>query len=407
MERPGEDTLVKYFMGDCNDAEQEVVEIYLSMGIDPDYVTACIREAALKTDLQDNKIAGQANSYPANDQQQSAWDKFQFLKSSFTNSAQPIHKKMWPWKGAVAAAALLICLSIGVLSIKSYHTKEYRVAKVPQKVLQDHAPGGNKAVLVLSNGRKINLNDAQRGTLAMEGETQILKTAEGELIYDDQLDPQQSNIAVALNTLIVPRGGQYELNLPDGSKVWLNAASSIQFPARFTGSKREVTLQGEAYFEIAKNAKMPFTVKLDKMQVEVLGTHFNIMAYADEPVVKTTLLEGAVKLSSRNGQQLLKPGQEGILSGTNKFVVKTANIEQVMAWKNGQFIFNDEDLASISRKLSRWYDINITDLRKDKNLTYTGAISKFKYVSEVLKMLELTGTMHYKIADKKVTVTSP
>lgn len=396
MERPGEEALVKYFMGKADEQEQRLIEMYLAMGIDADYVAACMKEAAQQSDKDTLK------SWTAEHQEQ-AWNKFQ--QRNQLAAVIPV-KKMARWKKVTIAASLILGCSVSGLYF-NLHQKNHQVyAKISLPVKTDHAPGANKAVLILADGRKINLNDAKSGALAMQGDTKIIKSADGQLVYNEDADTVVNEVT-AMNMLQVPKGGQYTISLPDGTKVWLNAASSLSFPTRFSGNKREVTLTGEAYFEVAKNAAMPFTVKLNKMQVEVLGTHFNIMAYENEPVIRTTLLEGSVKLVNAKGQQLLKPGQDGIMLASNRFVVKAANIEQVMAWKNGTFIFDDEDLAAVSRRLSRWYDISVTDLRKDKSLTYTGAISKYKYVSEVLKMLELTGTMHFKIEDRKVLITNP
>ena len=403
MERPGEDTLVKYFLGHCTEEENKLIELYLAMDIDQDYVAACMKEAA-------NKM----NELPAeewtSEKQQEAWHKIGQLKltvlaadletSDYKSTAG---KKITLWKSLAIAASVILCLSIAGLYFNTAKKSSQQLAKSASRVATDHAPGKNKAVLILADGRKIDLTEAKSGALAVQGETQVIKTAADELVYDEN-NEDSDHTPAAINTLVVPQGGQYTLTLPDGSKVWMNAASTLQFPARFTGNKREVALTGEAYFEVAKNAKMPFSVKLNKMQVEVLGTHFNIMAYADEPVIRTTLLEGSVKLTNSNGQQMLKPGQDGILGSTNHFKVKAANIEQAMAWKNGQFIFDDEDIPAISRKLSRWYGVTVTDQRQQKGLTYTGAISKYKYVSEVLKMLEMTGTMHFKIENDKVTI---
>jgi len=403
MERPGEDTLVKYFLGHCTEEEEKLVALYLAMDIDQDYVAACMKEAA-----------GKVNEQPVEEwtaeKQQAAWYKIGQLKLNAlaagyeTADAKSIAvKKVTLWKPLAIAASVILCLSVAGLYFNASTKNNEQLVKSVPPAATDHAPGKNKAVLILADGRKIDLTEAKSGALTVQGETQVIKTAADELVYDEN-NENPVNSPVAINTLVVPQGGQYTLTLPDGSKVWMNAASTLQFPARFTGNKREVSLTGEAYFEVAKNAKMPFSVKLNKMQVEVLGTHFNIMAYADEPVIRTTLLEGSVKLTNSNGQQMLKPGQDGILGSTNRFKVKSANVEQAMAWKNGQFIFDDEDMPAISRKLSRWYGVTVTDQRQQKGLTYTGAISKYKYVSEVLKMLEMTGTMHFKIENDKVTI---
>jgi transmembrane sensor len=406
MERPGEEILIKFFMGGCSEEEEKLITLYLAMDIDQEYITSCMRTAAQQTaDVQ-------LPEWSAGRQEQ-AWARFGQLQAQLP--LLPV--KTTPlWKRIAVAAALVCGVAVALLWTRPGDNTKDSAAHAVVKVKTDYAPGSSKALLILSDGSRIDLNNKENGSLAVDGRTVIRKKDGDQLVYAGPTTGQKGWPAggaanngkvatVAMNTLIVPKGGQYEVVLPDGTRVWMNAASSLVFPVQFTGNKRTVTLKGEAYFEVAKNAKMPFTVQLDQMQVEVLGTHFNIMAYADEPAVRTTLLEGSVKLSAGGRQQLLKPGQEGVMNSTRGFIIKKANVEQAMAWKNGQFIFDNEDMGTISRRLSRWYDVSFTDLRKDQTLTYTGAVSKYKYVSEVLKMLELTGTIHYKIADGQVTVT--
>ncbi|MEN0052167.1 MAG: FecR domain-containing protein [Mucilaginibacter sp.] len=395
MERPGQDALVKYFRGESDSAEEKLIELYLAMDIDQDYVKACLKEAAEKMEHEPKpEWIGEGAT--------KAWNDFEARK--FNYPSIPV-KTIPLWKKLTIAASVLLCIAVGAIYLKPLSDPNNKIAKNTAHHIQtDRGPGGNRATLTLANGRRIDLNSVQNGAVAMQGQTNIVKTTDDKLVYNTGQE-QAVDTAALINMLTTPNGGQYKLTLPDGSKVWLNAASSIQYPTKFTGSRREVTLQGEAYFEVAKNARMPFTVKLNTMNVEVLGTHFNIMAYNDEPSIKTTLLEGSVRLSNAEGQQMLKPGQEGILTNnTTRFVIREANTEQALAWKNGQFIFENENIASISRKLTRWYDVSVTDSRKTKDLTYTGSISKYKNVSEVLKMLELTGTLHFRIEDRRVTI---
>ncbi|MBT2561033.1 FecR domain-containing protein [Pedobacter sp. ISL-68] len=311
------------------------------------------------------------------------------------------HKRVKPftlWKKIAAAAAILVFIVSAVFYFNNSHKREKNV------VVLNHAktikPGSDKAILTLGNGQQIVLNTAAQGQIALESGTTINKTADGTLAYDVISAASEE---VVLNTVSIPRGGQYSLVLPDGSKVWLNAASSIRFPTRFTGNSREVELDGEAYFEVAKNKQMPFYVKAQDMKLKVLGTHFNIMAYKDEAFIKTTLLEGKVMLTSASAVTYLKPGEEGVLY-ENKFTVNKADIEQTMAWKNGYFLFNEENLSSVMRKISRWYDIDIVYNTHNNKLSYTGSVSKFKDISEVLKVLSLTGTVKFNIAERRVTV---
>lgn len=394
MERPAEEILVKYFRGELEGSELKIVELYLAMEIDEEYVKQGMKTAAAQIEETVNPLWTEARHL-------AAWEKFTLRKSV---QEPELIRSIPLWKRLSVAAAVFLCISAVALYLMRPESADQYADPRTARLVEDLAPGSNKAVLILADGKQIDINSAKNGQLALQGQTAVIKTDDGKLLYQDAASPENT-LNAALNTLVVPKGGQYNLTLPDGTKVWLNAASSLIFPARFSGNVREVSLKGEAYFEVAKNEKMPFHVRLDRMDVEVLGTHFNVMAYDDEPAIKTTLLEGSVKLSNGKSQKILKPGQEGVLGVTDHFVVRTANMEQAMAWKNGLFIFDDEDMPSIARKLSRWYNVSVADERKDKTLTYTGSISKHQYVSEVLKMLELTGTLHYKIENKRVTIT--
>ncbi|WP_363433850.1 FecR family protein [Chitinophaga ginsengisegetis] len=317
-------------------------------------------------------------------------------------------KRMFPWKAVAAAVAVLLVAASGFLYFNghlSQRNKPLAVAVEKTPVLkQDIPPGTNKAVLILADGSEVELNKATEGQIAAQGNTTVNKSGNGQLIYQLADKPQTTSLAV-FNTLAVPRGGQYNLTLPDGSKIWLNAASKIRFPIQFTDKERMVELEGEAYFEVAHNPQQPFIVKVKGMQVEVLGTHFNVMAYTDEATINTTLLEGKVRLrNDRAAEVILNPGQEGVFTGNKGFKVNKADIEQVMSWKNGYFIFNDEDLTSIMRKISRWYNVDIEYSGGTKKLSFAGSISRFKNVTEVLNMLALTGTVQFKIEAGKITV---
>jgi hypothetical protein len=317
-------------------------------------------------------------------------------------------KPMFPWKAIAAAAAVLLVVASGFLYFNgrlSQRNKPLAVAAEKKRVIkQDLPPGSNKAVLILGDGREVELNKATEGPIAAQGNTTVNKSGNGQLIYQ-LTDKLPTTSSAVFNTLAIPRGGQYNLTLPDGSKIWLNAASKLRFPTQFTGKERMVELEGEAYFEVAHNQQQPFVVKVKGMQVEVLGTHFNVMAYTDEASINTTLLEGKVKLRNDHAAEvILQPGQEGVFTGSKGFKVNKADIEQVMSWKNGYFIFNDEDLTSIMRKISRWYNVDIQYSGGTKKLSFMGNISRFKNVTEVLNMLALTGTVQFKIEAGKITV---
>ena len=298
----------------------------------------------------------------------------------------------------LAAAAVLLGFLISVC-LKFIHISiEKKQASYTHEIL----PGSDNAILTLANGKKINLNNAVNGQLAIQSGTQILKTSGGQIIYKITDAISTGN---ATNTINTPNGGQWQVILPDGTKAWLNAASSLAYPTTFTGQQnRTVQLSGEAYFEVAKDKFHPFIVKTRKEEVTVLGTHFNINSYADEPSVKTTLAEGHVKVSLPSGQtKFLLPGQQADLKN-NQLSVSVANIEEALAWKNGYFRFNDENIQSIMRKLSRWYNIEV---QYDGNIPtdgMNGKISRFKNISQVLKALETTKTVHFKVEGRRVTV---
>lgn len=310
---------------------------------------------------------------------------------------KPLIKRLVPY--AVAASVALCISAITFL----YFNKNRLVGQNEQAQTHDVAPGGNKAVLTLANGKKIVLTDGDNGQLAKQAGISITKTKDGELVYSVVAE-QESQSPVEYNTTETPRGGQYQIILADGSKVWLNAASSLKYPTRFGGKERIVELTGEGYFEIAHNEAMPFKVKTNKQVVTVLGTHFNVNAYEDEPSLRTTLLEGSVKVSTDNGTaaRVLRPGQQSALTG-NKIDVTDGDTEEAVAWKNGYFRFRGESIESIMRKLSRWYNIEV---RYEGNVSgdYYGKVLRFKSISHVLKMLSKTESVHFKVEGRRITV---
>lgn len=318
------------------------------------------------------------------------------------------------------AALMLLTVSLG------YYFQDDLTSVQPGKTvqIQDVVPGGNKAFLTLADGRKISLTDAENGDLVKQEGLTIKKTAEGELVYTVAETAGHGDVASlnSFNTIETPKGGKYQINLPDGTRVWLNSASSLRYPTRFKENSRIVELSGEAYFEVAKmmakdgnvnrrsERRMPFIVKNNRQEVEVLGTHFNVNSYEDEGEVKTTLLEGKVKVRSDQTQSsgirnevILKPGEQSQL-GSNLLNVRRVDVESVLAWKNGDFLFEDEDLKSIMRKVSRWYDVEVVYKGSFDNLRFGGLISRSKHISSVLGIMESTGRIHFVIEGKKVTV---
>lgn len=299
------------------------------------------------------------------------------------------------------AAALVLVTSVVYFQNKPVHVPQQKITK--SVVLNDALPGGNKATLTLANGKTIILDDAQNGILARQANVNVKKAKDGQLIYHVIGHPPSDQMP-RLNTISTPRGGQYQVVLPDGSKVWLNAASSLKFPTLFKNKTREVELTGEAYFEVAKNAAMPFKVKSGSGEVEVLGTHFNVMAYADEAEMKTTLLEGAVKIKSGSGSEMLRPGEQAVLneSGLIKKIAH-ANVDEEVAWKNGLFQFDDTDIQTVMRQASRWYDLDISYEGTIPLQRFTGRISRNVRASGFLSMLEYMG-LNFRIQGKSIVI---
>ncbi|MGO4290626.1 FecR family protein [Chitinophaga sp. RAB17] len=299
-----------------------------------------------------------------------------------------------------AAAVLLIMLGTG---FSWWYRSAHRVAVVAGNTTRAIIPGGNKAVLTLADGSTIVLDSARDGALGSQGNTRIIKLDSGRLAYT--ANQGDANAAPQYNTISTPRGGQYQVVLPDGSQVWLNAASSLRFPVAFTGNDRTVTLTGEAYFEVAKNADKPFIVRTRGMQVNVLGTHFNVMAYPDEGRVKTTLVEGAVSVSQGNATSLIQPGQQASINdaGTT-FMISKPDIEDVMAWKEGEFRFRKTDISMIMRQIARWYDVDIEYKGDLSGIKLYGSMTRKENAAQLLELLEQTGMVHFSTNGNKITV---
>ncbi|MCX2454034.1 DUF4974 domain-containing protein [Pedobacter sp. PLR] len=265
-------------------------------------------------------------------------------------------------------------------------------------------PIGNEAVLTLANGKEIKLSNAKNGELAVEGDVKVHKTKDGELAYT----VSANNNTLASNKIETPKGGIYQVSLPDGTKVWLNAASSLKYPVSFNGlNQRRVELTGEAYFEISKQQK-PFIVSMKGEETEVLGTHFNINCYPDEAVIRTTLMEGSLKVSIPGTQysKVLKPGYETVVGKSIKGIdLEKADLEAALAWKNGAFIFVDQDLETIMRTIGRWYNVEVEFADPEKRkVTFGGSMSRYSELKKVLKKLELTGLAKFKLEGRKLIV---
>ncbi len=306
----------------------------------------------------------------------------------------PIYRKKY---FQVAASILLVAM------LSLFVTWKLRQEPVKlQAQNHDLAPGGNKAVLTLADGSKVDLGSIKNGVSTIQPGAHIIKQS-GELAYQAASD-KTGPVQVSYNTLTTPRGGQYELTLADGTKVWLNAASSLKFPTVFTGGERVVELTGEAYFEVVHNAKQPFKVKTSGQVIQDIGTQFNVNSYADETALTTTLVEGSVKIFDTKGATIIKPGQQYLLKSDGGSLVKDdVDVDEATAWKNGMFQFNNADIKTIMRQISRWYNVDVEYRGEVPASTYHGRISRNSNASAVLKILELSG-INFTVEGGKIIV---
>lgn len=299
--------------------------------------------------------------------------------------------KLWPRIAAVASIVLVIAAGLFY-----FNHNQTRPGGLNASKNNDIGAGSNKAILTLADGKQIVLTDAKNGALANEDDALIKKTADGHLVYEGAAG---SKSAALYNNIATPRGGQYTVMLSDGTKVILNAASSLKYPTVFKGTNRTVELTGEGYFEVAHNKSKPFKVISKGQEVEVLGTHFNINSYLDEPDVKTTLVEGSVNV---NGI-VIKPNQQAVLTVSNQIVVKQIDAADAVAWKDGLFKFDHTDLKTLMRQIARWYDVDVVYEGNVKEEQFYGKIERSYTLSEVLMVLE-RGNVHFRIEGKKIIV---
>ncbi|WP_316804566.1 FecR domain-containing protein [Pedobacter nototheniae] len=388
MEEPEvEKLLEKYNEGNCTEEEKTLVESW--------HLTELSKK---NSDLTEEEILGAKNQM---------WD---FIQEETALKTKAKYISLF----RIAAAAVVLFF-IGFVIYSQLNKNLPNLQQVKNEV-KEISPGGNKATLTLADGSKISLTDATDGVIAQEAGISITKTSKGELIYTIAPATEKENKNL-YNTIETPRGGQYQVNLPDGTRVWLNAESKLKYPTAFDKKDRVVELKGEAYFEVAKRmdksgTRVPFKVITElgngrDQEVDVLGTHFNINAYRNEPSNKTTLVEGSVRivnLQSKNAN-LLKPGQQSIIQASSpSILIKDIDAEEAVSWIDGVFSFNEENLETIMNKISRWYDVDI-DYRGNRiNKVFGGRISRFNSVNEVLDMLETTGAVHFKIEGRRILV---
>ena len=312
-------------------------------------------------------------------------------KNTYTNK--------WYW---AAAAVILLLITGSIYHYSSTGKQERSLAQKQSGGKNRLVPGTSRATLTLANGDVVVLDDEHNGTVAKQGNVQIIKLNNGQLSYQ-HAGSNNGQESVAFNTLSTPRGGQYQLTLPDGTLVWMNAASTLVFPTVFNGKDRTVQLKGEAYFEVAGNEHQPFIVNTGHTSVKVLGTSFNVMAYADEEITRTTLLQGKVKVAGNNEEVLLKPGQQAKMMHSGKTAVAEVNIEEVVAWKNGIFSFNDVTIEEVMHQLARWYDAEVIYPDGVPKGLFRGEIDRKADISTVLKILEVSG-VKFTVEGRKIFV---
>lgn len=375
----------KYLSGNANsDEEQQLLNFYGSFNI-PD-----VNHTDADLSSLDDKIYRQI------------LDKMETEKSKGQN-------RLRIYQSISIAATLILAIAIS-LYLYSFEekTEPQNFAELSSK--NDIAPGNNKAILTLADGSKISLDDASAGFVARQGSISITKTEDGQIVYGKNESDVPEIDAAAANTIQTPKGGRYKISLPDGSKVWLNSASTLTYPTKFTRFERKVNLTGEAYFEIERNQNRPFRVESNNQIVEVLGTHFNINSYDNEDYIKTTLLEGSVRVSLNSEQpnaQLLKPGQQSLTSSSQREIkVQSTDTEKAIAWKNGYFKFKNTPIKEIMKEIERWYDVELIYDGKLAPDEFTGYISTDVKISGVLKMLEESGGIKFTVKGRKLKVKS-
>ncbi|WP_343746253.1 FecR domain-containing protein [Chitinophaga sp.] len=305
--------------------------------------------------------------------------------------------RVFPWR--IAAAAALTGILAGGFYWYRHNSQPPQMAVQTAPATADVPAGKNTATLTLANGKKILLSDTQTGKLTEQAGVEVNKAADGSLEYR----PVNGAAAVQYNTLSTARGEQYQITLADGTRVWLNAATTLTFPASFAQqAERAVEVNGEAYFEVAADPTRPFKVRTNHQQIQVLGTSFNVNNYADEPCARTTLLSGAVKI---NEAQVLKPGQQAVTEKNGTLKIATVNTDGIVAWKNGYFEFNNENIYGIMRKISRWYNVEVIYEGDIPTNEMEGTISRFENVSKVLNTIEKAGLLKFRIVTGKIYVS--
>ncbi len=375
-ESEAEELLEKYLKGEASQKECIIVESWYL-----DSTQEGERPTSFEIDAAERKV----------------WGRLSVNQKNIRNS------RFW-LRNVAAILMLMSCGAYFYFSSTGNTNAPLKASNVSPRI----KPGGNKAVLILANGEKVILTDAITGEVAKQTGVSITKKANGQLVYtvlpSSKNEVEGKANGKQFNTIQTPAGGQYQVNLPDGTKVWLNASSSLKFPPSFARNERRVELTGEGYFEVAKDKLKPFKVRTARQEILVFGTHFNINAYLGEPKTKTTLLEGSVKVTDNDNHYLfLKPGEQAVLRG-NRIELRSVDAAAAVDWKNGLFIFDNEKIETIMRRISRWYNVDVVYKGKVSEEKFMGTISRYKDINEVLNMLELTNLVHFKIEGRRIIV---
>jgi ferric-dicitrate binding protein FerR (iron transport regulator) len=376
--------LEKYRNGTCSPAEKQLVENWYAGLVETGEWQWGEGEKAQLEQMMEARLLQQVNI-----RRDKPVHRVHFMKSA----------RWW------AAASIILAVGLGgYFLIFDRPANQQEIVNIDEPVRDVKAPETNRAMVTLSDGRTVPLDSLSNGLLAQQGNVQLVKLADGQIAYQ----PASGEITTEIkyNTLFNPRGSKViDMQLSDGSHIWLNAGSSVTYPVAFAGSERKVSITGEAYFEVAHDGSKPFYVTKGDLEVRVLGTHFNVNAYDNENDIKVTLLEGSVRVSDGGASALLQPNQQAIVQQGNVAINKTVDVEQVMAWKNGVFVFDGyAGIDAIMRQIERWYDVKVVYAGK-VNTLFGGSVPRSANVSRVLKMLETTGTVSFSVENGTITVT--
>lgn len=390
---PNRDMLVNYFLGTLGKEEEEVIDAFLALHIELEYVDSCLVEAMDKMEI---------TTFPNAFQKERVWNMLLQKMESHELPKRKLRQSWFRVLTGVAAAVILVAFSI-----ICYTRMQSRDAVEADLKTIVGAPAGNKANLKLADGRAISLSDASAGNMIEHSGIRVLKNASGEMEIKIAEGKQTSQNA--FHRISTPRGGRFKVVLPDGSLAWLNAESAIRFPENFMANQRRVSVSGEVYFEIAKvknenQEAIPFVVESGRQEIRVLGTHFNVQAYPENQEIETTLIEGRVQvLSKTSGKSvILIPGQQAKV-GQNIQVKEVIN-EEVLAWKNGDFFFQDDELQQVLTDISRWYDVDFECPERLKKIKISGIVSREKSLDSILKRLSSLGKAHLELKGRRIIV---